>query len=590
MKKPVLGALALLALLPGTAASAAPRPTPTPPSVSLDRPGSAPAKGDRLTVGVQPAKATAPDARAHFDYRLTAGAVVTDYVAVFNYSAKPVSLKLYARDALTTTSGDLDVQHYDTKPTDVGAWLALAAPEVALKPRTRVIVPFQLGLPFNATPGDHTGAIVAALTTTSTKDGRTVQVENRVGLRVYLRVAGAVTRRLDVTNLRARFRGGLSPLARGPADVSFVVRNTGNVRIGGSARVKVHDVFGRTVATVTLDEDSVLLPGSAVPVSVRLPSVLGTVRMSATVSVESVQRTTPFWAVPWIPVLVVVTLLGGLGYRRNRRKTNPPQSGKHRRDPAEPKHSAKVQVPVAMVAGLTLVVLVGLLAAAMPSFAASGPGPWAATVQPAHGADDTPIQVLTSGGCPSPATSILARVYGAGFPAEGVNVVGNTSAGVRRDSAFTVPLVVTLRDVARDQQQLVTLRGTYRIDVICRTARDPKPLGTYSAALAFSSPTAWTAAKPVTTAKGPVEAAPSPGATAPGGTAPGATGGAAATPGAPGATAPNGAIPGVPNSAPTTAARTSRGRTVPVVPIGLGGLAVVAAFLAGRRRGAVRTA
>jgi hypothetical protein len=597
----LLAALAL-ALVAAPGASAAPRPTPSPPSVRLDAPGSAPAKGSRLTVGVQPATATAPDARAHFDFHLAAGQVVTDHLAVFNYSAKPVSLRLYARDALTTSGGGLDVQHYETQPADVGGWIALGAPAVRLAPRTRVIVPFQLGVPYKATPGDHTGAVVAALTTSSrSADGRTVEVENRVGLRVYLRVAGTVTPRLAIDHLRAKARGRWAPLGERPVRVSFLLRNTGNVRLGARGRVAVVDAFGRTVATAPVTGD-VLLPGSTVPFSVRLPAVRATVRMTAWVTVEPlrlagdsggplslVTASTTFTAVPAGPVAALVALVLGTVALLRRRRTRALRAGRHRRAVAPPRHAAREGVPVAMV-GLGLAVAVALVALARPALAAPATGPWAATLSPAKGADDTPIEVTTSGGCPRPATNVVARVFGAGFPAEGVNVVGNTSANVRADVPFRMPLVVTLRDVARDQPSVVTLRGTYRIDVVCRTARDPKPLGVYSVALAFASPTSWVAAKPVSTARGPVE---SPAPDAADGQSGAGTGPAAGAPnggpGAPRATARNGAVPGVPGlPASSAAAPRTRHTRIPYVPIGLGGLAVAAAFLAGRHRGTGR--
>jgi hypothetical protein len=611
---PILVLSALLALAPGVAV-AAPGPTPS-PGTPLDAPGTPAATGDRLTIGLQPASATAPDPRAHYDFRLAPNAVRVDHVAVFNYSAKPVVVGLAARDALTTRGGGLDVEPTATKPRDVGAWIALGATRLRLAPRTRVIVPFQLGLPYNAAPGDHTGAIVASLVTTSTSpDGRRVEVENRVGLRIYLRVAGAVTRRLSVTALRASFRGGARPLAGGPVDVSFTLRNTGNVRLGARERVTVRDAFGRTVGSALLDAPLVLLPGSSIPVAVRVGPVVGTVRMSASVDVEPlrlegdpgpdlphVTRSVSFWALPWLSLLGLCLLVAGLVGWRVRRRRRPPRRARHRREPGPPKH-AEERVPAALFTSITLgfVVLLAVLVAG-PALAAesanTGPaGPWAATIVPRSGADDTPFEVTTSGGCPAPATNVVARVFGAGLPAEGVNVVGNTAANVRADSAFRVPLVVTMRDVARDQATVVTLHGRYVVDVVCRTARDPKPIGVYRAAVVFSSGTTWVADKPVTTAKGPVAPhQPGAGDGAGTGSVPGAGPGAA---GAPGSAGSAGALPGTGQAGTAAGAaagaagglasgsgRGSHGSVPsPLLLLGIGAV-VSAAFVAGRRRGA----
>ena len=49
-----------------------------------------------------------------------------DALTVTNHNAKPITLKVYAGDAFSTADGALDLQAADTKPTDVGAWIAVS--------------------------------------------------------------------------------------------------------------------------------------------------------------------------------------------------------------------------------------------------------------------------------------------------------------------------------------------------------------------------------------------------------------------------------------------------------------------------------
>ena len=113
------------------------------------------------------------------------------------------------------------------------------------------------------------------------------------------------------------------------------------------------------------------------------------------------------------------------------------------------------------------------------------------TLTPARGSDSDPMQVTTSAGCPLPATNVLATMYGAGFGPAGVNVVGNTAAGVSATGRFTVPLVRTLSDLASSHQPRVTLHGTYTIVLTCRTPFNRASYASYLTSIRFTSPHAY---------------------------------------------------------------------------------------------------
>jgi hypothetical protein len=108
-------------------------------------------------------------------------------------------------------------------------------------------------------------------------------------------------------------------------------------------------------------------------------------------------------------------------------------------------------------------------------------------VSPARGADDTPMQVTTSGGCPSPATNVLARIYGPGFGRDGENVVGNTPLG-GYDQPIVLPLSQTLRASAAAQTPPVTLHGVYTLVVSCRLPLKPASYTDYVSSIEFTTP------------------------------------------------------------------------------------------------------
>ncbi|TCO62423.1 WxL protein peptidoglycan domain-containing protein [Actinocrispum wychmicini] len=290
-----------------------------------------------VTFGVRPATETAPDNRNNFSYGATPGAVVHDFVAVSNVSEAPVALKVYASDAFNTPEGGYDLLAAGRPPVDIGAWTKTRDSAVTIPGRSLVIVPFTLTIPADATPGDHAGGIVAALTTDQTNaQGQKVSVEQRVGARIYLRVAGDLRPELSVQDLTASFSGQF--FGRGDATVHYTVRNTGNVRLGATQAVKVSTPWGSTVDSAAVDTLPELLPGGAVQMTTTVHGLLPAGWLTANVHLvpvppigtpdphlADVEQDHTFAAVPWsvLGALVLVALLIVFARWRKRRRSTP---------------------------------------------------------------------------------------------------------------------------------------------------------------------------------------------------------------------------------------------------------------------------
>ena len=522
----------------------------------------APADGDqsRTTIGIRTASHGEPDNRGKYEYELFPKQTKQDAIAVYNYSVRPVTVRLLARDATSGTNGAFSAQPTKDQPRDVGAWIAISKPVLHLQPRSMTVVPIQIGVPYNATPGDHAGSVLVSLLAKEPKAGReSIVVEHRVGLRVYLRVPGTLKAEMQVQNLTSAYEGSWTKsLGFGRPVVDYTVRNTGNVRLSATQQVEILRSLGLSSAAARPPVLKELLPGGSARVHQAFDKTWAVGNVTARVTlapagldesvknVPDVVKESSVFVFPWLLVLVVLLLVGGgvaAERRRRRLKALRLPGGSHRTGKGGAKEKVAVLSMLAVVLGVGLAGL-----SASPAAAAGDDHPiWKATVLPRTGGADDPIELMTSGGCPRPADSILGKVYGKGFPKDGENVIGNTRAGVTPVGPFEAPLAFSMKEFMSEQPQPVALSGTYRFVVNCRTAKFPKSYADYVAEIRFTGPNRWVAAKPVTNETGQVLQVdefgdPVAGA---GGTKGGPNGGKA---GSPSASPPAGATPGADGS------------------------------------------
>ena len=263
--------------------------------------------------------------------------VLFDHVAVLNFSAVPLSLQVYATDAIETPSGGFGLLPQGARPTGAGAWISLPSrfatvrvpPENTRGPG-QVVIPLELRMPDRASPGDHVGGIVASLRTVGRNaSGQNVVLLQRVGTRVFVQVTGKLVPGLSVSGLRASYDGTLDPIGHGQTRISYVVTNTGNVLLGLGQSVSVSGLLG-SKRSVVLPNVALLLPGASVPETAVVTGVWPEFLLHATVSARPlavagakapglgpISAATSIWAIPWtlIALVVLVVAVGFVAVR-----------------------------------------------------------------------------------------------------------------------------------------------------------------------------------------------------------------------------------------------------------------------------------
>lgn len=323
----------------------------------VDTPGSA---DPSISFGVQPASPTGPDSRGLLDHTAAGGARIDDWVAVTNYSAVTITVRVVAEDAAASATGAFTLIGAATASTEVGAWTSIGGGEstcehavddeladclsslgvtVTLAPGERVELPVAITVPANAAPGDHAGGIAAIYSTTAVNAvGISTPLEVHAGTRVYVRVDGNIAPELAVSEPDLDYAMSWDLFAGGTARVQAELSNAGNTRISVDPVVSLSGPFGIGLGEWALPSIADLMPGQTARLDADLADVPPALLLFAEVTVspraddsdgaalDPIVRSSSTLAVPWRWTLLIAAL-GAIiivaGRRRRRMRAKP---------------------------------------------------------------------------------------------------------------------------------------------------------------------------------------------------------------------------------------------------------------------------
>jgi len=276
-------------------------------------------------IGILPAN---PDpnnnlSKSWFIYTMDRGQTKVDAVNVFNNSDDEVVVKVYPVDGTTTADGNFTLIDESAEQKGIGAWVNLFAYEVGLKPHEVKKIPFTISVPANADVGDHMGGLIIQEVSRgpagAKREGMMMSIVTRIGARIYLTVPGERVEKLSITDFGSVFITRTANFWKKLLNINYVtsflitLKNEGNVRIEPETKIKITNIFGKTVDEIG-GQIGMVFPKSSSKLNLIWEKPLFFGRYVATAKVKFSQDQEPatkkiiFWAVPY----KFLTILGGL--------------------------------------------------------------------------------------------------------------------------------------------------------------------------------------------------------------------------------------------------------------------------------------
>ncbi len=186
-------------------------------------------------IGIMPQPTPTEPSRSWFVYTLNPGTSQTDTVLINNSSDKSINVAVEALDAINTAEGGFTLIDLASQNKDLGLWVTPSANSVQIPAGKSAEVNFTLKVPENATPGQHSGAIVVYEKSADSTDG--VGLRIRVGARIYVTVPGKVVRKLTFQKVSHEIKDG-------KLIFHIQARNESNVNIEPALDINLKGLFG----------------------------------------------------------------------------------------------------------------------------------------------------------------------------------------------------------------------------------------------------------------------------------------------------------------------------------------------------------
>ncbi len=187
-----------------------------------------------------------PYSQAWLIYNLVPGESRRDAFIVVNKGDKPITVKLYPVDAVTTKDGSFALKPETVSRTGVGAWVKLSTNQLTVPAKGKKVVNFIFSVPKKAEVGDHMGGIIAEKLNQVSAKGP-LKIKTRIGLRIYETVPGQLKKDLEVNGFKVKY-ANKSKQFPDRLILTFNLANKGNVHLNPVADLElINNLNGHVV-------------------------------------------------------------------------------------------------------------------------------------------------------------------------------------------------------------------------------------------------------------------------------------------------------------------------------------------------------
>jgi LysM repeat protein len=264
------------------------------------------------SIGISPVKPFGENrwAGSYFMYKEDKGKSLRDALSVVNLTDKPMKVKLTPLDAVLTPDGGFSLARAKEENRDLGSWIILDEEKISLQGKETKEVGFTLKVPENANVGDHVGGI--AMEEDREYGGiQGVNIQTRVGVRVYLTVPGELIRDIRILQMGWDIRDVPNVGKR----IHFVttIENKGNLRFDVKGKAEVKNIIGRSKPYDW--EFGTTFPNTQITVPIRWDHSVPIIgRFVAKITIpydpDNASKVTTakvvFWIVPWQYLTIIL--------------------------------------------------------------------------------------------------------------------------------------------------------------------------------------------------------------------------------------------------------------------------------------------
>lgn len=262
---------------------------------------------DNGALGIRPANES-----DFFHVSLAPGATVETAAVVSNHGNGSVSLLIYPVDATNTTSGGFAFGGQKDSRTTIGVWSSIGVTKITVKANSEIRVPLQVSVPSGTVPGDYAGGLiiesppVVGSSSAAGKGGAVTRIDviQRQGVRIYLRVTGTATAKMAPASLSWKSTSTA-------VEFTLPMTNTGTIILHPKATLRVTSSTGSTPKDLSFNTPQSLLPGQSILLRAHLadPPLMDVAHLTATVTSEAAtQKPTGTLVLMawWVLVLILV--------------------------------------------------------------------------------------------------------------------------------------------------------------------------------------------------------------------------------------------------------------------------------------------